>query len=156
MFGLSPPPEHLWASHLALQTSTFLLFNVGREPNPPDAQGSGRERSAPPGNFVSSAKPGPPSAGAGARSAGAWRRRSSFPSTSRGPLGALQSPAEGEQLSSRASRRGGGGGPGGGGGGSQSPPPPRDQESAAQLAAPPQRLLHPRGPRARGSPRSLS
>lgn len=53
-------------------------------------------------------------------------------STSRGQLGALPPPAEGEQLPSRARRRVGERR----GGGSEPPPPQRGRDPRAQLAAP--------------------
>lgn len=104
--ALSPPSERLWASHLALQTPAFLPFSAGRDRNLADAPDSGGERSArrASGNFVSSAEPGPRSAGAGAPSAGARRRRSSFPSTSRGPLGALPPTPRSRESNSQAGR----------------------------------------------------
>lgn len=96
MFALSPPSDHLWASHLALQTSAFLLLNAGREPKLADAPSGGGERSAPRTWELSPRRgAGAPERGAGAPSAGARRRRSSFPSTSRGPLSALPAPGRG-------------------------------------------------------------
>ena len=97
MFALSPPSDHLWASHLALQTSAFLLLNAGREPKLADAPSGGGERSAPRTWELSPRRgAGAPERGAGAPSAGARRRRSSFPSTSRGPLSALPAPGRGK------------------------------------------------------------
>lgn len=96
MFAPSPPSDHLWASHLALQTSAFVLLNAGREPKLADAPSAGGERSAPRTWELSPGRgAGAPERGAAAPSAGARRRRSSFPSTSRGPLSALPAPGRG-------------------------------------------------------------
>lgn len=96
MFAPSPPSDHLWASHLALQTSAFVLLNAGREPRLAEAPSAGGERSAPRTWELSPGRgAGAPGRGAGAPSAGARRRRSSFPSTSRGPLSALPAPGRG-------------------------------------------------------------
>lgn len=96
VFAPSPPSDHLWASHLALQTSAFVLLNAGREPRLAEAPSAGGERSAPRTWELSPGRgAGAPGRGAGAPSAGARRRRSSFPSTSRGPLSALPAPGRG-------------------------------------------------------------
>lgn len=161
-FALSQLSERLWASHLALQTSDFWLFNSGREPNLDSAQGGGR------GPALQDARGGSAGAQRAGRASELCPERGAetprgrgrelplreriggappLSSTSRAPRGALPPTVEGEQLPRMARRRGGEGG-----GRSAPPPRQRGREPRTQLAAPAGRPLQPRGPRVRGCP----
>lgn len=114
MFALSPPSDHLWASHLALQTSAFLLLNAGRQPKRADAPSGGGERSAPRTWEVPGAALGPRSAGPELPLRERGGGAPPFPPRHGGRSARSQPPAGGERLPSRARRGGGGGGRRGG------------------------------------------
>lgn len=148
-FALSPLSERLWTSHLALQTSAICSVQGGEGAEPGGRAGrrpgpSGARRT--PENFAPSADPG--AQGPGAPSAGARRRRSSFPLHVTGAARPLPPPAEGatpwegaaEVAEEAAGASAGAEGP----------------ESGEQREPPPGLRLQPRGPPRSGLPRSLS